>query len=202
MFITFEGPEGSGKSTQIDLICKRFEKEGIDYVRTFEPGGTELGARIRKLLLFSERMSEKTELLLYAADRSEHVETVIKPALADGKVVICDRFYHSTLAYQGYGRGIELSLIYDIMETAVGDCEPDMVFLLDLPVERGFSRISSSGRDRDRIENEKMDFHRRLREGYLEMAGSDNRFVCVDADSRVEKIHNDIWEAFQNVYKS
>ncbi|PLX18049.1 MAG: dTMP kinase [Candidatus Muiribacterium halophilum] len=196
MFITFEGPEGSGKSTQIKMLLERLKQEKIPYTKTFEPGGTPLGQEIRKLLLHRpEPMAERAELFLYAADRAEHVKTVIKPALERGEVVICDRYYHSTMAYQGYGRGISLELIRNIMDIAISDAEPERVFLIDVPVEEGFKRIKTSGRDKDRIESEALSFHQRLREGYLEMAQKEEeRFLVLDGTRSPEEIHEKIWD--------
>lgn len=170
------------------------KKKKIECVRTFEPGGTALGKKIRELLLHSDSMSEVSELLLYAADRAEHVKRVISPALKKNSFVISDRYYHSTMAYQGYGRKIDLSLIRKIMDIAIMGREPDIVFLLDIPVEEGFKRISSSGRKKDRIEQEAIDFHNRMREGYLKMASENKNFVVVPAMDNIENIHNKIWD--------
>jgi len=196
MFITFEGPEGSGKSTQIKKLLERLEQENIPYKKTFEPGGTPLGQEIRKLLLHRpEPMAERAELFLYAADRAEHVKNIIRPALERGEIVVCDRYYHSTMAYQGYGRGISTKLIRDIMDIAIDDVEPDRVFLIDIPVEEGFKRIKSSGRVRDRIESEAITFHQKLREGYLDMAKKEpERFVVMDGTESPDDIHRFIWE--------
>ncbi|MCK9224272.1 MAG: dTMP kinase [Candidatus Muirbacterium halophilum] len=193
MFITFEGPEGSGKSTQILKLKERLINHGKKAINTFEPGGTSLGKEIRNLLLHSIDMSEVSELLLYAADRAEHVRQIIKPALKDDIVVISDRYYHSTLAYQGYGRNIDLSLIKKIMEIAISGVEPDIIFLIDVPVELGFERIQSSGRQKDRIEKEKIEFHRSIRNGYLDMAKSDKRFIILDGMDSIDNIHQKIW---------
>jgi dTMP kinase len=193
MFITFEGPEGSGKSTQIIKLKERLTANGKKVINTFEPGGTSLGRNIRNLLLHSEDMNEVSELLLYAADRAEHVRQVIMPAISEDIIVISDRFYHSTLAYQGYGRNIDLSLINRIMEIAVQGVEPQKIFLIDLPVEQGFKRINSSGREKDRIEKEKIEFHQSIRNGYLEMASQDKRFVVLDGMDSIENIHERIW---------
>lgn len=194
MFFTFEGPEGSGKSTQIELLRKRLCDHGREVVKTFEPGGTDLGREVRRLLLHSAGMNEVSELLLYAADRAEHVRKIILPSVQRGAVVISDRYYHSTMAYQGYGRNIDTELIRKIMEIAVQGMEPDRIFLIDIPVEEGFKRINVMGREKDRIENEKLDFHIRIRQGYLDMAKNDSRFVVLDGTGDIGRIHEKIWE--------
>ncbi|MGM0607858.1 MAG: dTMP kinase [Candidatus Muiribacteriota bacterium] len=202
MFITFEGPEGSGKSTQIDLLTSKLKNLKKKYIRTFEPGGTPFGKGVRKILLDSEKMCERAELFLYAADRAEHVRKVIQPALHRGDIVISDRYYHSTIAYQGYGRGIELELIYNIMNLAIDNVEPDLIFLIDLKVDEGLKRIAGSGREKDRIEKEHIDFHEKIRNGYLEIAGKfSDKFIKVDGSGNQEDIHNIIWEEVKNACK-
>ncbi len=167
-FITIEGPDGSGKSTQIDNIRDFFESRGYETLLTREPGGNAISERIRELLLdrANAEMTPLTETLLYAAARAQLVEQVIKPALSAGKVVICDRFVDSSLAYQGYGRGLG-ECVAVINDYAVNGCMPDITFLLKLDPERGRARINEA--DMDRIEAESITFHNRVYHGYQEL---------------------------------
>jgi len=199
-FVTFEGPEGCGKSTQIRRLAERLRAEGIECVRTREPGGTSLGEAVRGLLqhdLAGEPPVPAAELLLFVAARAQLVETVVRPALKRGLWVLCDRFYDSTLAYQGYGRGMELAALRRVNAVAVGDCRPDRTFLLDLPVERGFERLATryagTEEKKDRFERETLAFHRRVRAGYLELAAAEpERFRVLDADRSPEAIAEEI----------
>lgn len=192
MFITFEGIEGCGKTTQIKRLGGRLNEYPIALVLTLEPGGTGVGQDIRRILLDSrnQNLSPLTELLLYAADRAQHVEEVIRPALAQGKWVLCDRFFDATTAYQGYARGQDMGLILTLNEEACSGIRPDITFLFDCPVEVGLERAlyrESMRKDlqekgQDRFEREKKDFHEAVRQGYLKMAEADReRFVVVDA---------------------
>jgi dTMP kinase len=179
-FITFEGIEGSGKSTQARRLA---EAIGADAVLTFEPGATTLGGKIRALLL--ERTSvvmTEAELLLFLADRAQHVGEVIGPALLAGKTVICDRFADSTLAYQGYGRGLSLERIRILSKAALGDLAPDLTLLFDIAVDAGLARVGRRGAG-DRFESEHVAFHERVREGFRQLAAEEpQRFVVIDAD--------------------
>lgn len=192
LFITMEGPDGSGKSTQIAAIKSFLEQKGERIVITREPGGTRISEKIRELLLDRENrdMDSMAEALLYAAARAQHVAQVIRPALEDGTHVICDRFIDSSIAYQGYGRGLG-DCVAIINAYAVNDCIPDITFLLKLDPEVGKSRIASTARDR--IEMEKIDFHNRVFSGYkaLEMEYPD-RIVGIDASADVEQISYEI----------
>lgn len=183
MFITLEGPEGAGKSTQLPQLATWLEVSGHTVVTTKNPGGTPIGGQIREVLLkpANRDMVPLTELLLYAADRAQHMATVVAPALAQGSVVLCDRYTDSTVAYQGYGRGLDQALIAHLNTLATGGRVPDLTLLLDLPPEEGLARIAAT-RQVDRVEVETLAFHRRLREGYLALAASEPaRFVVVDA---------------------
>ena len=199
MFITFEGMDGAGKSTQVRMLRQSLIDLGHNVLVTREPGGTRIGVRIRSLLL-DERNSDLTstaELFLCLADRSQHVAEVILPALKSGIWVLCDRFTDATVAYQGYARGEDMGWILELNERASRSLSPDLTFLLDCPVEVGLGRI----RDRDaagsrqlsekRFDMEGTDFHRRVRQGYLALAGSnrDPRFRVVDATRSAEAVH-------------
>lgn len=185
LFITFEGVEGSGKSTQARALAAHLTAGGASVVLTREPGGTALGERIRDVLLdLGERgMLAETELFLYLASRAEHVARVIAPALESGDIVISDRFGDASVAYQGGGRELGPSLVESLNEVATGCVKPDVTFLLDLDPEEGLRRLSGrGGGDRDRIETEAIAFHRRVREAYIQAAERDpSRFVILDA---------------------
>jgi dTMP kinase len=195
-FITFEGIEGAGKTTQARRLCEHLSGKGIQYIFTREPGGTVIGEKIRSLLLDpqSDGMVPVSELLLYGAARSQHIEEVISPALAEGKVVICDRFVDATIAYQGSGRQIPMNVIKIVNSLASADIKPDLTILLDLEAEVGLARArarnkSSGDTSTTRFDDEELEFHRRVREGYLEIAHADtNRVKIVSADSPPEKL--------------
>jgi len=189
LFITFEGGEGCGKSTQAELLYKDLERRKIPAVLTHEPGGTPLGNRIRTILKIKRdfNISPQTELLLFAACRAQLTRDVILPALNEGTNVICDRFSGSTLAYQGYGRELGVDLIESINSVATGGLEPDLVFLLDSPPEAGLRRKHNKGGDR--FEAEELAFHRRVRDGYLELAGrAPGRWFVLEAQQPVDKL--------------
>ena len=188
-FITLEGIEGSGKTTQIGLLAAWLREQGREVVLTREPGGCDIADAVRAILLDSTNsaMKPRTELLLYAAARAQHVEEIVRPALERGAVVLCDRFTDATIAYQGGGRGLDLQLIENLNGVAAGDCRPDLTLLLDLPVEAGLGRAlariaATSGEREDRFEQESLAFHHRVREGYLELARREpRRFRVVSA---------------------
>jgi dTMP kinase len=185
LFIVFEGVEGSGKSTQVRALVDALVAEGRKTLATREPGGPPIAERVRSLLLdpSSDAMDERTEALLLAAARAEHVDKVIRPELEAGTIVVCDRFIDSSLAYQGHARGLGEDSVAQINRWAVGGLMPDVVVLLDLDPEEGLRR--AHGRAAwDRMESEGLDFHRRVAEGYLRLARSDpDRFVVVDASA-------------------
>lgn len=192
LFITLEGPDGSGKSTQIEYLRKYFFDRGIETVLTREPGGTEIGEKLRDIILDrgNSDMCDMTEALLYAASRAQHVEQLIKPALAAGKVVVCDRFIDSSIAYQGYGRKLG-DAVRMINEFAVDGCMPDLTFLLEISPEIGKSRIKSESQDR--LEQEEIAFHNRVYAGYREIAKVyPQRFVEIDAGRDKLSIKKDI----------
>ncbi len=188
LFITFEGGEGCGKSTQSRLLLKKLEQQNIPAVLTHEPGGTALGDEIRKALKRkrSSFISPQAELFLLAASRVQLLAEIIRPALEEGKVVVCDRFTHSTLVYQGYGRGLDLTIVETVNTIATQDLKPDLTILLDISPEQGLARKRSL---KDRFELEDLSFHRRVREGYLKMAAAEpDRWLVIDASLPKRKI--------------
>ncbi|MGC2874169.1 dTMP kinase [Ihubacter sp. mB4P-1] len=193
LFITMEGPDGSGKSTQIAYLKEYFDMRGIDSIFTREPGGTPIGEKIRDIILdkANGEMCDMAEALLYAASRSQHVHQLIKPALSEGKIVICDRFIDSSIAYQGYGRQLG-DAVRVINELAIEGCMPDITFLMELSPEIGKSRIKLEYQDR--LELEKLEFHNRVFDGYQEIAQIyPERFVCVDAGRPKEVVRDEIY---------
>lgn len=182
-FVTFEGIEGSGKSTQLSMLSRHLSGRGVAHRVTREPGGTPLADEIRALLLSprGEEVHPETELLLYAAARAQHVRGVVLPALAAGMPVLCDRFTDATRAYQGAARGLDPDAIGWLERFAAGEAAPSLTLLLDVPVDVGFRRVSSRGGRRDRLESESLRFHERVREGYLELAARHpGRIVVLD----------------------
>ncbi len=210
MLITLEGIEGSGKTTQIDYIAAYLQKSGLDYIITKEPGGTELGAKIRSILLDPENINihPMTELLLYAADRVQHIKELITPMIEAGKVVICDRFHDSTTVYQGFTRGIDVSLIHRLNSLVLEGLTPDITFVLDLDPEIGLKRAwkqirnGSRSESETRFENEKLQFHESVRNGYLELARQEpDRFVVVDASAEPSNVWDQIFEQLEKCFK-
>lgn len=194
MFITFEGIDGVGKSTQLDLLERYLINQGHEVVRTLEPGGTELGQEIRHLLLHRKGdVSPRSEALLYAADRAHHVATKIRPALAEGKVVLSDRYFDSSVAYQGAARELVVDEVRDISLWAIDHLIPDLTVLLDLPAQEAITRRSSKGTEPDRLESERVEFFERARDEYLRRA-KEPRFLVVDARKSVDEIHAEILE--------
>jgi dTMP kinase len=192
MFITFEGIDGVGKSTQLDLLETWLVAQGKEVIRTLEPGGTELGQEIRHLLLHRKGdVAPRAEALLYAADRAHHVATKIRPALASGKVVLSDRYFDSSVAYQGAARELDVTQVRDISLWAVDNLLPDLTILLDLTAEQAIQRRNKTGVEPDRLEQEKVDFFERAREQYLELA-KEPRFLVIDANLSVDAIQQQI----------
>jgi dTMP kinase len=202
LFITFEGGEGCGKSTQSRLLLKKLEQQNIPVVLTHEPGGTALGNEVRKALKRKRdsSISPQAELFLLAASRAQLVAEVIRPALEEGKVVLCDRFTHSTLVYQGYGRGLDFTAIKMVNNMATGNLKPDLIILLDISPEQGLARKQSL---KDRFELEDLSFHRRVREGYLKMAAAEpDRWLVIDASLAKGKIGEIIWDRVSQLLPS
>ena len=202
LFITLEGPEGTGKSTQAKLLAHRLRREGYDTVLTREPGGTRIGRRIREVILAPghRAMCPETELGLYFSDRAQHLREIVWPGLKSGKIVVSDRFTDSTLAYQGYGRRLSLPLIRRLDRIMTGGFRPDVTLLLDLTAEKGLSRARQRNlekkalRKEGRFEIEALAFHERVRRGYLELARREpDRFVLVRAEGSPAKVHEALW---------
>jgi dTMP kinase len=192
VFITFEGIDGVGKSTQLDLLQSWLEGRGREVVRTLEPGGTELGQEIRHLLLHRKGdVAARAEALLYAADRAHHVATKIRPALTDGKVVLSDRYFDSSVAYQGAARELDVTEVRNISLWAVDHLVPDLTVLLDLDAHAAILRRNKTGTEPDRLEREKVDFFERARSQYLELA-KEPRFLVVDATLSIDEIQEQI----------
>ena len=195
LFLTFEGPEGAGKSTQIERLAARLRASGRSVVVTREPGGTPAGEGIREVLLEQDvRIDPLAEFLLYAAARAQHVAERIRPALEGGSDVLCDRFAASSVAYQGYGRGLDPTWIGQVNDVATGGLRPDRTFLLDLPAEEGLARIAARGAA-DRLERADLAFHRRVRDGFLRLAGERPLWTVVDATASEDDVADRIWQA-------
>ena len=187
VFVCFEGGEGSGKSTQSRRLHDWLEAEGCSVLLTFEPGDTEVGRELRRIVLdpATGELSDRTEVLLYAADKAEHVDTVVQPALDRGEVVITDRYVDSSLAYQGAGRDLLLADVERVNRWATGDLRPHLTVVLDLAPEAGLGRLTG----RDRIEGESVEFHQRVRQGFLDLAAADpEHYLVLDARAPVEEI--------------
>lgn len=201
LFISIEGPDGSGKSTQIKLIKEFLNDSGMEAILTREPGGTVISEKIRQIILDKEHieMDPMTEALLYAASRAQHVAEVIKPGLQSGKTVICDRFVDSSIAYQGYGRHLG-DAVRIINEYAVAGCMPDITFLLKVDPSVGKDRIKQE--EQDRLENEKLDFHNTVFKGYLELEEIyKDRIIGIDATKNIDEISNQIISHINNILK-
>jgi len=206
--ITFEGPEGAGKSTQASMLIAKLEGRGIEIIYTREPGGTKLGEAIRGVLQYNEAGEDpcaESEVLLFEASRAQLVRKVIQPALDRGAWVLCDRFADSTTAYQGFGRGFSVELMETINQFAVGKAVPDMTILLDVNVSLGMQRCAKRQVGKklqyDRIESEALEFHEKVRQGYLELARRfPDRFRKVDAMRHAEPIAEDIWKLVSDAF--
>jgi dTMP kinase len=195
LFITFEGGEGCGKSTQARMLYRRLLKSAVPVVLTWEPGGTPLGKRLGRWLKWSDdqKITPPTELFLFNAARAESVAKIIMPNLEAGKVVISDRFSDSTTVYQGYGRELDLEMVGYVNDSATGGLKPSLTILLDSPVATGLTRKKE--RDQDRFEREELSFHQRVRDGYLKLAASEpERWLVIDATQSKKKIAGIIWQ--------
>ena len=194
MFVTFEGPEGSGKSSQIALLAS-FLQQRFTVVTTREPGGTPIGDEIRACVhnVANTAMTPIAEMLLYSASRAQLVGELIRPSLAAGHIVLCDRYADSTLAYQGFGRGLNLEHLRQVIQIATGGLTPDLTFFLDIDVERGLARRTDGGLEMNRLDLETVQFHQRVREGYRQLIAEDpSRWVIVDADRPITAVQQDL----------
>lgn len=194
LFISFEGPEGAGKSTQLERLRARLEGAGHQTLATKEPGGTAAGEQVRATLLDPQlSMEPLTEFLLYSASRAQLVRECLRPALERGEVVLCDRYADSTLAYQGYGRGLDMDFLRRVSAEATGGLTPSLTVLLDLDPAAGLARVAARGQP-DRLENAPLDFHRRLRAGFLELAAAEpERWLVLDATLPADELEAEIW---------
>lgn len=191
MFITFEGPEGSGKTSQLPALADYLRDAGYDVVVTREPGGTPVGDQIRDVLMNLENVSivPRTEILLFLAARAQHVEDLIRPSLAAGKVVLCDRFGDSTLAYQGYGHQTDLGVLRQLLNFSTGGLTPDLTLLLDVPVRAGFERKWHNSTEWNRLDAYAEAFHERVRQGYFALAKEEpDRWVIIDASQSKARV--------------
>ena len=190
-FITFEGPEGCGKSTQLRLLASWLLARGVEPIVTREPGGTRIGEQVRALLHNPDHteMTAETEILLYSAARAQHVAQVIRPALEAGKIVLCDRFYDSTFAYQGHGRGLSMEALRQITTFATRGLVPDLSLYLDVPPEVGLRRRETGGEEMNRLDRETLAFHQRVREGYLALLKEEpSRWRTIDATGSIDEV--------------
>ena len=193
LFITFEGADGCGKTTQIELLNKYLQEKGFKTLVTREPGAKGLGEKLREILLnYDGEVSPNCESFLFLADRAQHVDCVIKPALKDGVIVLCDRHTDSTVAYQGYGRQLDIEQIKKLNEIAVNGLKPDLTIVFDIDIETSMQRV---GKTKDRMESAGMDFFNRVRNGYLAIAKDEpNRVKVINAADTIDKIHNQVVE--------
>ena len=196
LFITFEGPEGAGKSTQLRLLAARLSAGGYPHLLTREPGGTDIGDKLRALVLDTRsQMTAMTEFLIYSGSRAQLVQEVIRPALGRGELVVCDRYVDSSYAYQGYGRGLDLAELRAVSAAATGGLMPRLTILLNIDPEVGLARAARVG-EPDRIERAGLEFHRRLQQGFLQLAAAEpQRFLVLDASHSQEHLEADIWAA-------
>jgi dTMP kinase len=204
MFITFEGLDYSGKSTQVKLLSDRLTLQDYRVLVLREPGGTDIGEKIRKILLDKANtgMTEASELFLFSASRSQLIQEVVRPALEGGMVVICDRYYDSTTAYQGYGRGIALDVIDTMNMYATGNLVPDLTFFLDIPIREIEKRMNAIKSNKDRMESSGIEFYGRVREGYLQIAKNESRYRVVDGLQPIDQLHELIWQSIEELFVS
>lgn len=202
LLITFEGPDGSGKTTQISLLKEYLSNKGFEVIYTREPGGTKISEKIRDIILDNKNkeMSSMCEALLYASARAQLTHEVIKPALERGKIVICDRFVESSIVYQGIGRKLGIDKIRAINEAATEGLKADVTFLLTIPFEEGLKRKEKQ-RVLDRLENSGDDFHRRVYDGYMKLIGTADYIKVVDANRKIEDVHKDIVDIMNKTIK-
>ena len=201
LFVSMVGPDGSGKTLQMDLLEERLRKEGYDVLRSREPGGTAIGEEIRKILLGSDftEMDPLTEALLFASSRRQHVVEKIRPALQEGKIVLLDRYVDSSLVYQGIGRGLGMDFVQKINDIAIEGLQPDVTWMVYVDYEEGLRRkMAQSGHTMDRMEEQSDEFHRQINLGYYSLVERDpERVILIDGARTPEEVHQDIWNRMQ-----
>ena len=199
LFITFEGADGCGKTTQMKLLAEYLEQKGIDVVLTREPGGKGLGEKVREILLnYEGPVSDRCESFLFLADRAQNIDIIVKPAVEEGKIVLCDRHIDSTVAYQGYGRGLDIKRINMLNDIATNGQKPELTFVFDIDVETSMQRI---GKEKDRMESAGIDFHNRVRQGYLELAKQEpQRIKVLDATKSINEIRQEVISLISNFF--
>ena len=202
LFISIEGPDGSGKSTQIGLMKQYFIEKGFQVIETREPGGTKISEKVRGIILDNDNkeMSAVTEALLYAASRAQHVHEVIKPGILSGKIVICDRYVDSSIVYQGVARGLGIDSVACINDFAIQGLMPDLTFLFDIDPETALNRKINNG-EADRLELEDIKFHKKVYNGYRDISKGNNRIKIINASRSVDEIYSDIIKAIENFLK-
>ena len=198
LFITFEGGDGCGKTTQIELLDKYLKNKGFDTLLTREPGAKGLGVKLREILLnYDGEVSPQCESFLFLADRAQHIDCIIKPALKEGKIILCDRHTDSTVAYQGYGRGLDIEEIKTLNNIATGGLKPDLTIVLDVDVETSMQRV---GKEKDRMESAGIEFFERVRNGFLKIAEQEpKRVKVISSSDTIESIHKQIVELVENL---
>lgn len=201
LFITFEGADGCGKTTQMDLLAEYLKNNGKEVLLTREPGGKGLGEKVREILLnYDGDVSDRCESFLFLADRAQNIDIIVNPAVEEGEIVLCDRHIDSTVAYQGYGRGLDIERINMLNNLATNGRKPDLTFVFDIDVETSMKRV---GKEKDRMESAGIDFHNRVRKGYLELAKQEpQRITVLDATKSIAEIHNEIIEIINEKLKS
>lgn len=199
LLIALEGPDGSGKTTQMELLERYFEDKKIEVIRTREPGGTPISEKIRNIILDNKNseMDDMCEALLYAASRAQLVNEVIKPAINNGKVVLCDRFVYSSMVYQGIGRNLGVDIIKNINDAALRGLEADLVFMIQIPYEKGIERKMKE-RELDRLENGGLNFHKKVHEGYSNISKLCDKIILIDGDDSIEEVHRQIISHIEN----
>lgn len=200
LFITFEGVDGCGKTTQMDLLAKYLQTQGYEVVITREPGAKGLGEKIREILLhYDGEVSSKAESFLFLADRAQHIDKIVNPAIENGKIVLCDRHTDSTIAYQGYGRGVNIDKLRMLNNLATGDRKPDITFVFDIDIETSMSRV---GQEKDRMESSGVEFFNNVRKGFLEIAKQEpERVKVINSDKSIDEIHREVLEYIQTKIK-
>lgn len=199
LFITFEGVDGCGKTTQINLLSEYLQKQGYEVLLTREPGGKGLGEKLREILLnYDGEVSDRCESFLFLADRAQHIDIIVNPAVQQGKIVLCDRHTDSTVAYQGYGRGLDIETINNLNSIATNGMKPDLTFIFDIDTETSMKRV---GKNQDRMESAGIEFQTKVRNGYLEIAKQEpERVKVIDATKSIEEIHEDVLKYIKNLF--